>query len=190
MVYILRKFILAERIGDWDLHLQTLHEMLPFMAAAGHTHYTKSLVLYLDQMSSLSETHPDVYEAFKEGLHPVRRSDREWAGLWTDLVIEQELMLSLKTIGGLTRGSRMSEHQRPIWVMSRPACAQANISMQHLTGVHHNSSEQTTDLSDARQHRDFKDLNTIKLFFEERNPFVIPEGLVSISTGMHAGNWN
>ena len=89
---------------------------------------------------------------------------------------------------GLTRGSRMSEHQRAIWVMSRPACAQANISMQHLTGVHHNSSEQTTDLSDARQHRDFKDLNTIKLFFEERNPFVIPEGFVSISTGMHASS--
>ena len=89
-------------------------------------------------MSKLNHTHPDVYEAFQSGLHPVRRSDREWAGLWTDLVIEQELMRSLKTSGGLTRGSGMSELQRAIWVMSRPACAQVNMTMQHLTGVHYN----------------------------------------------------
>ena len=117
MVFILRKFIMAERIGDWDLHLQMLQEMLPFLASAGHNHYAKSLVLYLDKMSKLCETHPEVYAAFKKGLHPVRRSDREWAGLSTDLVIEQELMRSLKTSGGLTRGSRMSESQRAIWVM-------------------------------------------------------------------------
>ena len=38
MVFILRKFILAERIGHWNLHLQTLREMLQFMAAAGHNY--------------------------------------------------------------------------------------------------------------------------------------------------------
>ena len=84
-------------------------------------------------------------------------------------------------------GSKMSESQRAIWVMSRPACAQVNISMQHLTGVQHNASEQTSDMSHAKQIRDFTDLNTIKSFFEDRNPFLIPEGLVNISTGMHAG---
>ena len=32
------------------------------------------------------------------------RSDRYWAGFSTDLVIEQVLMRSIKTTGGLTRG--------------------------------------------------------------------------------------
>ena len=53
------------------------------------------------------------------------------AGLSTDLVIEQELMRSLKTTGGLTRGSRMTENQRNIWVMSRPSCAQVNNTIQN-----------------------------------------------------------
>ena len=39
-----------------------------------------------------------------EGYHVVRRSDAYWAGLSTDLVIEQELMRSVKTTGGLTHG--------------------------------------------------------------------------------------
>ena len=138
-------------------------------------------------MSHLHEKHPQVYEAFQHGLHPVRRSDREWAGLWADLGIEQELMHSLKTSGGLTRGTGMSELQRAIWVLSRPACAQVNICMQHLTGVHHNSSEQVLDMSVSRQQRDFKDTESIKLFLNERNPFAVPEILVNIATGVHAG---
>ena len=133
----------------------------------------------------IKKTNEDVYRNFKEGLHPVRRSDREWAGLSTDLVIEQALMRSLKTSGGLTRGSRMSELQRNIWVLSRPACAQVNGTMQNLTGVHHKSSEQIKDLSNSRIERDFNDLSMIKTFLEERNPFKVSEDLVNIVTGMH-----
>ena len=42
MIGILRMFIKAERIGDWNLHLQAVHKMLPYFAAAGHNLYTKS----------------------------------------------------------------------------------------------------------------------------------------------------
>ena len=91
-VEILRMFIKAERIGNWRLHLQALSEMLPYLAAAGHNLYTKSVRLYLQSMSSLETDHPDVYRQFEAGFHVVRRSNRLWAGLSTDLVIEQVLM--------------------------------------------------------------------------------------------------
>ena len=70
----------------------------------GHNHYTKSVWVYLQRMSNLQGEHPDVYQHFKEGLQVVRRRDRQWGGLSSDLVIEQVLMRSLKTSGGLTRG--------------------------------------------------------------------------------------
>ena len=35
-----------------------------------------------------------------------------WAGLLSDLVIEQRLMRSLKMSGGLTRGTGLTEEQR------------------------------------------------------------------------------
>ena len=85
MVDILRMFIKAERTGNWRLHLQALSEMLPYLAAAGHNLYTKSVRLYLQSMSSLETDHPDVYRKFEAGFHVVRRSNRLWAGLSTDL---------------------------------------------------------------------------------------------------------
>ena len=67
-------------------------------------------------MEKLAETSPDVYQHFVDGMHSIRHSDREWAGLWADLIIEQMYMRSLK----LTRGNDISEHQRNIWLLSRP----------------------------------------------------------------------
>ena len=43
-------FIRAERTGNWKLHLQSIQAMLPYMAASGHNSYTKSGMLYLQQM--------------------------------------------------------------------------------------------------------------------------------------------
>ena len=109
MVGILRRFIKAERTANWELHLQTVAEMLPYLAASGHTLYVKCARLYLQTMTDLPNQHPDVYQSFLSGFHVVRRSDRLWAGLPTDLIIEQVLMRSLKTSGGLTRGRGMTE---------------------------------------------------------------------------------
>ena len=47
-----------------------------------------------------------LYQKLIDGFHVVRRSDRKWAGLSTDLVIEQVLMRSMKTSGGLRKGLR------------------------------------------------------------------------------------
>jgi len=121
MVDILRTFIRAERTGNWKLHLQAVHDMLPYFAAA---------YLYMQLMYDLQKEHPEVYTSFQDGLHVVRRSDRYWAGLSTDLAIKQVLMRSVKTCSGLTRGRGMSESQRLNWLLSTPACADVNNAIQ------------------------------------------------------------
>ena len=45
-------------------------------------------------MVRLESEHPLVYQKVIDGFDVVRRSDRKWAGLSTDLVIEQVLMRS------------------------------------------------------------------------------------------------
>ena len=42
-VQIVCRFLRSERLGNWDVHLSTLHEMLPYFAACGHNNYTKSI---------------------------------------------------------------------------------------------------------------------------------------------------
>lgn len=186
MLDILRKFIRSERTGNWDLHLQALSEMLPYLAAAGHNAYTKSVQIYLQKMSDLQTTNEILYDQFKKGLHVVRRSDRFWAGLSPDLVIEQVLMRSLKTTGGLTRGRGMTETQRNVWCMSSPVCAEVNEAMQQLTNVTFTTSEQHKDMSAARQSRDSMDVKKLIDFLKDKNPFEREGSLRNIVTGIVA----
>ena len=39
MVDIMKKFIRAERLGNWHLHLEATQQMLPYIAASGHNNY-------------------------------------------------------------------------------------------------------------------------------------------------------
>ena len=47
MLGILRKFVKAERTGNWMLHLQTVRDMLSCFVETGHNTYTKSWHTYL-----------------------------------------------------------------------------------------------------------------------------------------------
>jgi hypothetical protein len=118
-------------------------------------------MIYVQRMCKLQVEHPDVYRRFEEGFHVVRRSDCLWAGMSVDLIIEQVLMRSMKTSGGLTRGRGLTEQQRITWLLVMPACAEVNDAMQDLTGVNYNTGGQKKDMTDARRTRDLKDTHTV-----------------------------
>ena len=63
--------------------------MVNLFTAAGPINYAKSKRLFLDLMTNLS-WQQEQFEA--NGYHTVKRSNRFWAGIWTDLSIEQILM--------------------------------------------------------------------------------------------------
>ena len=158
MVSILQRFIKAERMANWKLHLKTGQNMLPYFAAYGHSLYAKSAYVYLQIMLRRPEAHPDAHRKFMEGYHVVRRGDRLWAGLSTDLIIEQVLMRSIKTHGGLTRGKGMTENQRLVWVLSMHDCASTNETMQQYSGVSYETSDQHKDVSATGQARYVSDM--------------------------------
>ena len=190
MVELLRQFIRAERTGNWQLHLSTLQKMLPFFAASGHNLYAKSAHIYLTNMYDLPTTNNQLYQHFMKGLHVIRRSDRFWAGLSTDLVIEQSFMRSLKSVGGLTRGRGLTEIQRSIWTLSRPSTSELNAAMQKLCGTQFETSEQHKESTPSMQKRDEKDTVTVTDFLKERNPIKGGEQLRSISSGVISKDGN
>ena len=94
----LRMFLKGERMGIWARHIQAMYEMVPYLAASGNNLYTKCIHVYLQQMHNLHGTHPEVSRHFGKGSTLYAdRSDRFWAGLSPDLVIEQVLIRSTKT---------------------------------------------------------------------------------------------
>ena len=187
MVEILRKFIKAERMGNWSLHLEAVSDMLPYLAASGHSLYAKSARIYLQTMLNLERDHPDVNRNFAQGFHVARRSSRLWAGLSSDLMIEQVLMRSMKTSGGLTRGRGMAEQQRLTWLLSMPACSETNRAMQELTGVKYSTGEQNKEMGKTRQNCDMQDTQRLQLALVDRSPFKNHGAFRNIMTGVNAG---
>jgi len=135
----------------------------------------------MQNMQQLETSYPTVYQKYQEGYHVIRRSDQFWAGLGSDLVIEQTLMRSLKPTGGLTRGSGMMEEQRALWTLSSPVCSEYNVAMQEFSDCTvqslnscictYTSSEQHKEATKSRMERDQSDLGKIQEKLQSCNPF-------------------
>ena len=156
-INVLKQFIVAERTSNWSLHIQSTLDMLNLFAPTGHINYTKCARFYVQQMQALPRTHTWLYNCFTNGLHAVRRSNRHWSGLWSDLVIEQTLMKSNKSRGGLTRWRGMTDSVRHLWVLSLSHSSIVHQSMMTLSGLDLKSSEQHIDMGESRRKRDYED---------------------------------
>jgi len=107
-------------------------------------------------MMNLPFTNPWLHDRLSScRCHSVRRSDRYWTGLSTDLIIEQVMMRAVKTNGGLTRGRGINESVRHLWVCSMHQCASVYSGIASLLSLE-SSSEGVghVDTSSARLTRD------------------------------------
>ena len=188
MISLVREFVKAERTGNWPMHRSSQAKMLPYFAASGHDNYTKGSYMYLQSRSKLEQNNPKVYQKFLAGYHVVRRSNRYWAGLSTDLMIEQTLMRSMKSVGGITRGRSMTEEQRAVWLLSMPDCSATNEALQNFTRVKYVSSEQHKDATPSRIKRDMEDTTKLLELIHIHDPFTKEEKLHSISSGIMAAS--
>ena len=138
-------------------------KMLYLYAATGNINYAKSVRQYLQMMINQKHDYPWVHEQFMEhAYHSVWRTSKSWAGLWTDLVIEQTMMRSVKSMGGLTRGHGMIQSLRDLRVSSTlHSCCEVRPSMRETTGTACLSSEQDVELGSSCCSRDFDDLTKV-----------------------------
>ena len=165
----------------------TVKRMLNLFASAVRVNYAKSARLYLQSMDKLPESYPWLYDCFKEkGRHAIKRSERFWAGLWSDLVIQQVLMRSVKSREDLSRGRGMYENARTIWIHSMHRLAGVHGAMSALTGQIHQTSDQHVKEREARIERDQRDIRTLQNWFEDRSPFTDTKELVSVANGITA----
>lgn len=84
--------------------------MLPVFNSAGHFNYAKGAQIYLQDMvqlpKNLSEAEFHLFTT--KGFFTVRRTDKAWAGIWSDMTIEQTLMRIIHTgPQGLSHGRSM-----------------------------------------------------------------------------------
>ena len=100
-------------------------------------------------------------------------------------MIEQVMMKSLKSRGGLTRGRGMTESVRHNWINSMHKCASVHDAMCTLTQLQHITSEQHVELGQSRCERDPQDCEKILHWFGDHNPFDLATSkLSSLTTGL------
>ena len=159
---IAKEFIRAERRGDWYGHLNAVGKMLNLFAATGQFNHAKSARLYLQTMYKLPQNFTWLHKQFTEyGYRTIRRADKFWAGLWSDLIIERTLMRTIKNRGGLTRGRGFTEAVRLLWVHTMHKCSAVHDAMSEIIDSKHETSEQHIELGKSRVSRDNIDLNKI-----------------------------
>ncbi|ELU01367.1 hypothetical protein CAPTEDRAFT_211471 [Capitella teleta] len=62
------------------MHLKYIQATLPYLAAAGHSLYTISSYIYVQQMLELQEKHASVHAAFMHGWIPRREEEQSILG--------------------------------------------------------------------------------------------------------------
>jgi hypothetical protein len=186
-VELVKTFIVAERTGNWLLHLDTVAKMLPLFASTGHGNYAKSARVYLQKMCDLPHQHPWLYQQFQDGKATMRRSNRFWAGLSPDLVIKQTLMKCGKSQGGLTRGRGMHETVQISWLSTVADCASIHSAMSNVTRTERHVEEHV-EVGSSRMRRDAQDMHKVKQVLVGSSPFRYADDrrLISLSSGLAA----
>ena len=96
-------------------------------------------------------------------------------------------MRSLKSTGGLTNGSRMTEEMCNLWILSAPVPSEYKSAMQDFTHLTYTSSPQHKDSTEACIKRDASDLEKIQTKITACSPFTSDTTLRNIVNGIVAG---
>ena len=171
-------FLFAQAVPNWQGMMHVLHTDCEYPGQSTIAFLPMvdmyPAYLYLQNMVTLEADNPAVFQKFVNGFHVIRRS-------------EQTLMWSLKSTWGLTRGSGMSEQQRPVWTMSAPVSSAYNYAMQEFGETVYTTSDQHNDPSAPRMARDKEDLAKLAAKLDQQSPFSGEVVLRNTITGINAG---
>ncbi|GBP42632.1 hypothetical protein EVAR_87183_1 [Eumeta japonica] len=113
------------------------------------------------------------------------RTEKAWAGIWTDMTIEQMLMRTIHTgAQGLSHGRTMTSSLMTRFLEGMPYAIEIMNQLEDYVNIRWESSDQHVDVTPARQKRDASDRQAFKAWFQTHNPFTQSPKLQSLSTGL------
>ncbi|KAJ8886827.1 hypothetical protein PR048_013039 [Dryococelus australis] len=174
-------FIWAERVGDWDLHLFCVKSMLPVCML-------QDICIMRNQIEELPSSlmPPLEYTRFvQEGAFTLKGEDMSSdPETWSDMVIEQNIIHSMKVKGGLTSGRGFSENVFTQWILSGSRSLKLCDALEKLCSISNTSSEQHVELRDSRRSTDDRDIKKFLAWFSAHPPSQMSQALHAISTGV------
>lgn len=82
-------FVRSIRSGDFALYLESIEQLLPYVFALDHTHYSRWLPVHVRDMRNLEKDHPMVHQEFLVGKFVVTKTSRKFSAMALDQCHEQ-----------------------------------------------------------------------------------------------------
>ena len=154
MVNTLLLFLRAVRTSDWDLHIESSKQMIPWMFAADHQNYCRSLVVYLLQMVQIEKTNPQAFKELKAGFAVQRSTGNGFGQVPVDQTIEQTVNRSSKLKGhGITNFSTKPKSVDR-WVATAHKKAALTSNLMVMAGVYEEDEFMHKDDRESRKVKD------------------------------------
>ncbi len=172
---LLLRYIRSLREGNFQLYVESLTQIIPWMFALDHTHYSRWLPVHIRDMTTLAEKHPNVLAEFKSGKFVVHKTRNKFSAMALDQCHEQNNAM-VKGSGGAI-GLTGNPVALRCWMVAGPEIAR--ITAEFEEQVRH----QKDDGGDAGHHHHdqqpavqvafLKDVRALVTVFEEMgNPFL------------------
>lgn len=185
-VFIIMKYVRAEREADWPLHLAAVHEMMPLFFAASHFNYARYGLYYLREMEAMPE---DVRQHFMKGEHTMHHNPGLFNGIWSDMAIETTYMRYGHGQGGII-GITLRPETLKTWAYSLHACNtvvsnldQMRTQKQHrpASQTHHKEETEARVKTDAKDRKNLRD--KLEVCIDPLHSENYKDRLVNIVTG-------
>ena len=97
------QLVRAFRSANFDLYVESLSRLIPWLFALDHVHYARWLSVHVQDRLSLDSTNPSLAEAFRAGMFVLNKTSRAFSSMALDHAHEQ-VNARLKGDGGKYRG--------------------------------------------------------------------------------------
>ena len=164
-------FVRSVREGNFELYVESLAAIVPWMFALDHTHYSRWLSVHIRDMMSLSEKHPAILAEFRAGKFSVHKTSNKFSAMAIDQCHEQN-NATVKEAGGAI-GLMMNPAALRHWMVAGPEIARMVSEFEALEARNqprdHRHHEQHPGVQAAFQ----KDVKSLVAVIEEMgNPFL------------------
>ena len=168
---LLLEYVKSIREGNFQLYLEVLAQIIPWLFALDCNNYARWLPVHLRDMLNLSETHPDVYQQFSAGNFVVKKSEHAFSMIALDQCHEQE-NAKIKGLGGAV-GLTEDPAALRRWLIAGPEVARVVTEFEESLGQAKSVSTKHHDQSPTIQQAFVKNVRSLSATIEQMgNPFM------------------
>lgn len=174
LLTLLNNLIRADREGNWELHLQTVQDVLPLFAVMDATNYLRWCSIYLEDMRKLPSTAPEIHQRLMQGSFVVKRTAGRFKAVGVDMSLEQTINRSQKNTAGIIGSTRKKNFVAKWEMVYHEMLAISNLH-RHLTGINSKAYELSVnhEFSKPQTASEEKLIQAIITFIESNeNPFL------------------